>query len=310
MFTTTHEIRIETSTLCNYHCKVCPRDSFIRKREVMPNTLFDRIMEKTLEELPHIEHLTISGFGEFSTDKAWQYKIKKGASCFKKLNIITNLSLFDFPDLEFLLEYVTDIRISLYGLSEEVYKKIHNPPKNIHFLELKEKILFLNNKKKANQAILLNYIEIPENKDQTADWIEFWKNKVDLIEVWRPHNWITGKGYRKACTHRVSTCGRPFKGPVQVQVDGTVNVCCFDYNGELLIGDLKNQGFHEIFYNDEMKRIQEYHRTGKADSLNQCRVCDQRNCSDCKSKQMLYNSKFNIHERINLTSTEYENLSK
>ena len=276
----------------------------------MSNELFDTIIKKTTDELPRIEHLTISGFGEFSTDKAWKYKIEKGASCFKKLHIITNLSLFNLPDLEFLLTYVTDIRISLYGLNEEVYRKIHHPPKNIHYQDIKEKIIFLNNKKKSNQRILLNYIDIPENREQTGDWIDFWKDKVDLIEVWRPHNWIDGRGYRKSCSHRVSTCGRPFKGPIQVQADGTVNVCCFDYNGELLIGDLKVQSLRDIFYSDEMKQIQEYHGTGQADKLDQCRICDQRNCPDCKSKQMLYNSKFSIHERINLTSTEYEDLSK
>lgn len=309
MFTTTHEIRIEPSTLCNYHCIVCPRESLVRKREVMPDGLFDMIIEKTKAELPHIEHLTISGFGEFATDKSWKHKIEKGSGFFKALHIITNLSLPGFKDLEFLLHYVSDIRISLYALSEEVYRKIHNPPKNIHYDDLQSKILFLVNRKKAGQRILLNYIEIPENENQTVNWIDFWKDKVDLLEVWKPHNWINGKEYRFSCSHRVPTCGRPHKGPIQVQVDGTVNVCCFDYNGELLIGDLKTQSFHNIFFSKEMEKIQDYHREGKADILPQCRVCDQRNCADCKSRHLLYNSKFDRKERINLTSTEYEKLS-
>ncbi|MBN2439814.1 MAG: SPASM domain-containing protein [Spirochaetales bacterium] len=309
MFTATHEIRIETSTLCNYHCIVCPRDRFVRKREVMSNELFDSILEKTIADLPHIEHLTISGFGEFATDKSWKYKIEKGASLFKKVHIITNLSLFDFQDLEFLLRHVSDIRISLYGLSEEVYRKIHRPPHDKQYDELKEKVLFLIDKKKPGQKILLNYIDIPENNHQTGKWINFWKDKADLVEVWRPHNWIDGKAYRLTCAHRVPTCGRPHKGPVQVQADGTVNVCCFDYNGELVIGDLKTMSFSEVFNSAGMEKIQKYHKEGKADELPQCRVCDQRNCQDCKSEQMLFNSKFDREQRVNLTSTEYENLS-
>lgn len=309
MFTTTHEIRIEPSTLCNYHCIVCPRESFTRKREVMQDELFDTILEKTKTELPCIKHLTISGFGEFATDKSWRYKIEKGARYFHALHVITNLSLLDFKDLEFLLTHVTDIRISLYGLSEKVYRYIHNPPNNIHYEHLRDKIVFLTSRKKTGQRVLLNYIEIPENKDQTRKWINFWEEKVDLIEVWKPHNWIRGKGYRISCSHRIPTCGRPYKGPIQVQVDGTVNVCCFDYNGELFIGDLKTQSFTDIFLGPRMKKIQEYHSEGKADMLPQCRVCDQRNCTKCKSKQLLYNSKFSIQERINLTSTEYEKLT-
>jgi hypothetical protein len=310
MFTTTQEIRIEPSTLCNYNCIVCPRNTFVRKKEVMPNELFDIILDKTVKELPSIEHLTISGFGEFATDREWRYKIKKGASLFKKLHIITNLSLLSIQDLEYLLTYISDIRISLYGLSEDVYRSIHHPPGKAHYKAMKEKILFLIQTKKKDQRVLLNYIDIPENTHETREWIDFWKDKADLLEVWRPHNWINGKAYRTTCAHRLPTCGRPFKGPVQVQVDGTVNVCCFDYNGELLIGDLKHQSFREVFYSREMEIIQQYHGEGKADLLDQCRVCDQRNCTDCKSKQMLYNSKFNRQERVNLTSTEYENLSQ
>ena len=309
MYTTTQELRIEPSTICNYHCTVCPRERFRRKREIMSNELFDLILQKAELELPHIKHLTISGFGEFSADKSWKYKIKKGAGCYETLHVITNLSLPGFSDLEFLLRYISDIRISLYGHSEEVYKKIHNPPENIHYDNLIEKIMFLINNKNNNQRILLNFIEIPENKNQTTEWIDYWKEKADLIEVWRPHNWIDGKEYRVTFDHRIRSCGRPFKGPVQVQVDGTVNVCCFDFNGELLIGDLKTQSFHEIFFGDKMEKIQKYHKEGKADNLPQCRICDQRNCADCKGRQMLYNSKFNIQERINLTSTEYEKLS-
>lgn len=275
----------------------------------MTDELFDIIIEKTNTELPHIKHLTISGFGEFTADKSWRYKIEKGARSFKGVHVITNLSLPDFNGLEFLLHHISELRISVYGLSEEVYRNIHHPPVNVHYEEIRDKIVFLLERKKTGQRIILNYIEMPENRHQTEDWINTWKDKADLIEVWKPHNWIKGKAYRACCPHRIPTCGRPHKGPVQVQVDGTVNVCCFDYNGELLIGDLKKQSFHDIFFGPQMEKIQDLHRNGKADILSQCRVCDQRNCAECKSRQLLYSSKFNIKERINLTSTEYKKLS-
>ena len=99
MFTKTEEIRIETSTICNYNCLVCPRGSLKRKQETMSNELFDLILSKKNKELPYIKNLTISGFGEFSIDKAWKYKIKKASILFDKIHIITNLSLLNESDL-------------------------------------------------------------------------------------------------------------------------------------------------------------------------------------------------------------------
>jgi hypothetical protein len=310
MFTKTEEIRIETSTICNYNCLVCPRDSLKRKKEIMSNDLFDLILSKKKDELPHIKKLTISGFGEFSIDKDWKYKIKKASILFDKIHIITNLSLLSEPDLSFLLNYISDIRVSLYGFTEDIYNKIHNTPANNtkYFNNIVKKIFYIIKLKNKNQKIILNYIEIPENKNETKDWINFWKDKVNLIEVWKPHNWINGKKYRSCCTHRIKTCGRPFTGPIQVQVDGTINVCCFDYNGELLIGDLKNSSFNKIFNSDKMQNIQNLHRNNKADLIHQCSICDQRNCNKCKSKEMIFNSKFSIEKRIQLTSTEYDKL--
>jgi radical SAM protein with 4Fe4S-binding SPASM domain len=93
-----------------------------------------------------------------------------------------------------------------------------------------------------------------------------------------------------------------------VQVDGTVNVCCFDYNGELEIGDLKKQNFSEIFNGEPMEKIQQLHSSGKVDELPLCAQCDQRNSPESKQKQVIYNSQFSAEKRIHTTSTDYENL--
>jgi len=162
--------------------------------------------------------------------------------------------------------------------------------------------------KNKGQRVILNYIEVLSNRRQTREWIRFWKDRVDLVEVWKPHNWIDAKEYRALDKKRQATCGRPFNGPIQVQVDGTVNVCCFDYNGEMIIGDLQTQNFDEIFNGEEIKKIQEYHKVGEADRLYLCAKCDQRNSNESKVENMLYNSKYDIHNRIGKTSTEYDEL--
>ena len=308
MFTSTREIRIETSTVCNYNCTVCPRDSFVRNKEIMPQHLFEDIIGKCRKELPEINTITISGFGEFSADKCWRNKIIYAEQFFDKINILSNMSLLSRTDLDFLSEHIQSMRISLYGVDETSYATVHRPPKNITYAEVRDKIKYLCTQE-IRPLVLLNYLLLPENRDSYKQWISEWQNYADSLEVWKPHNWIEGRSYRSECTHRKDTCGRPFKGPVQVQVDGTINVCCFDYNGELEIGDLKLQSFYEVFNSSRMKEIQQFHKKGLADRIPQCRVCDQRDCDECKQENLVYSSNFTSSDRINKTSTEYENLN-
>jgi hypothetical protein len=90
-------------------------------------------------------------------------------------------------------------------------------------------------------------------------------------------------------------------------VDGTVNMCCFDFDGKLTLGDLKKQPLKEIFTSPLYRKIARCHSTGDfAGSRLICSRCDQRNAD--KGDVMLYNSKFDIRERVNMTSTVYSRL--
>jgi len=92
---------------------------------------------------------------------------------------------------------------------------------------------------------------------------------------------------------KVRTCGRPLNTPLQVQVNGTVNMCCFDFNGQLELGDLKTESLKEIFSSPVFKKIVKHHTTGdfrKSGLI--CEDCDQRNAD--KSDVLVYDSKYDI----------------
>jgi hypothetical protein len=158
--------------------------------------------------------------------------------------------------------------------------------------------------------VRLSFSVLDENIDQVPAWIEHWDGIVDGIEVWKPHNWVDGKQYRTISNDRLSTCERPARGPLQVQVDGTMNVCCFDYDGAMLIGDLEKQSFTEILTGPELERIRELHATGRADELPLCAVCDQRDPPEEKEKYMVHCSFDDKSERVRRTSSGYERVGR
>ncbi|MCM8760950.1 MAG: SPASM domain-containing protein [Candidatus Omnitrophica bacterium] len=302
------EIRFEVTTNCNYNCTICCRRALMRRLELMSLETFKFLLDRITNETDQYSACTFSGFGEPMLDPTLIQKIEYATKRGMKALILTNASLLtmekfrQFNDLG-----VISIRVSFYGNSPTVYNKIHGIEDPYAFNNIKNTLTEIC-RARRNTKILLTYnVEKGVNEDDEKQWIEYWKDKADLIEVWRPHNWVYGKEYRKVQDKLVPTCGRPFKGPLQIQVDGTVNMCCFDFNGKLTLGDLKSQTLREIFDSPIYKKIVHCHTTGDFESSGLiCEKCDQRNMD--KSNVMIYNSKFDITERVKRVSTTYQEI--
>jgi MoaA/NifB/PqqE/SkfB family radical SAM enzyme len=301
----TNEVRIETCTLCNYACIFCPHSTkFKRKKEVMSLDTFRFIVDKIKDELPDITDLTISGFGEAFLDKTILEKIKYARDLDYKVHVLTNGSLLTSYKIDFLHDVgIEDIRISLHSINVESYRKLTKPPiyrfqvvmSNIqHILQL------------TSIPLILTFETIPGINDNEIEEIKEVFSKHATIELWKPHNWVSTYKYRIGEAVK-NTCGRPLNSPYQIQVDGTVNMCCFDYNGELLLGNFLNQTMKEIFNGDVYIDLRKNHLNGTLDQTDYiCKNCDQR-----KSQEgiVIYNNKFKEAERLNRTSTNYEKIS-
>lgn len=302
------DIRFEVTTKCRYNCVICPRDKLTRRKKTMDFALFKALLDKILSETQQYTTLTFAGMGEPLLDETLEEKISYAKKKNLKVLILTNGFLLNedrFKRLEGL--GVESIRVSFYGNDAKSYAKIHRAREKQAFEITRDNLnRIVRIRRRTNILLTLNVLKC-YNGGFTKEWINYWNNKANLIEVWRPHNWVDGRLYRKIQNEKLKTCGRPFKGPLQVQVDGTVNMCCFDFNGKLTIGDLKTKSLKEIFSSPLYKKIVRCHKKG--DFLNSgliCKNCDQRNKD--KSDVMIYNSKFEIKERVKQLSTTYTNI--
>lgn len=308
MIPKSHEIRIEVTTKCNYNCIICPRDQLTRNIEVMSFDLFKYIFDKINSETDQYKTLTFPGMGEPLLDKTLDDKIIYAKKRNFTVLLLTNGSLLTTNRFKRLEDIGVDsIRVSMYGNSPESYSAVHGTGKVDLFHRVKNNLTEISKIKKVSK-LLLTYNMVDKYNSLTLDsWIEYWRNKVDLLEVWRPHNWVNSKNFRVVQEEQLTTCGRPFNTPLQVQVDGTVNMCCFDFDGKLLLGDLKAKKLSEIFESPMYKKIVEHHTTGdfKGSGLI-CESCDQRNAN--KSDIMIYSSRFDITERVKKVSTTYQDI--
>lgn len=304
------EVRFEVTTKCNYDCIICPREKMTRPKVTMSLGLFKRLFDKIRQETSQYRVLTFPGMGEPLLDPTLEKKIEYAKGKGFRVLMLTNGSLLTIRKFKSLESCgVESIRVSFYGSNPDAYAKIHGEKTKQLFNKIRGTLTKIAQLKKKTKLLLtLNVLE-GTNGRCLNEWISYWKNKADLLEVWRPHNWVNARSYRSIRGDRLKTCGRPWNTPLQVQVDGTVNMCCFDFDGKLTIGDLKTQSLKEIFSSGEYKKIVSCHTTGDfKKSRLICADCDQRN-SD-KSGIMLYNSKFNINERVRALSTTYKKVTK
>lgn len=309
MIPESNELRLEVTTKCNYNCIICPRDKLTRDIETMGIDLFKYIFDKINSETTQYNTLTFPGLGEPLLDETLDDKIIYAKKLGYTVLTLTNGSLLTVDRFKRLEEIGVDsIRVSMYGNNPESYNAVHGTNNTGLFQRIKENLTEISRIKSCT-SLLLTYNVVNECNDTDMEsWIEYWKDKVDLLEVWHPHNWVDGRSYRSVQQEKAKTCGRPWKTPLQIQVDGTVNMCCFDFDGKLLLGDLKTQTLEEIFGSLIFKKILKHHTTGnyKGSGLI-CENCDQRNLD--KSDVMIYNSKFDISERVQQVSTTYKDVT-
>lgn len=302
----TNEVRIETCTKCMYSCIFCPHSTshFKRRKEVMPLDIYCFIIDKIKKELPNITNITISGFGEAFLDDTILQKIEYTRKLGYKVHIVSNGYFLNYETVSFLSNVgVEDIRISLHSIDYDTYRKLTGATwhqfsdviVNIHHIVRKKTI-----------PLILTFEIIPGINDNEVNRMKYLFDSAATIEMWKPHNWVSTFNYRTGPIVR-STCGRPWNSPYQIQVDGTVNMCCFDYNGELLLGNFIEQTMVDIFTSKEYLDLKKCHENDCLDNSNYiCKNCDQR-----KSQEdiIIYNNKFNSKDRLDRTSTNYEKLT-
>ena len=276
-----NEIRIETSTACNAGCVFCPwpTDDFTRAKRIMSLDEYKFYIDKAIVELgDKLEETTVSGFGEAFVDKTIVDKIRYAAERGLGVHILTNGSMMTTEMVDEIYEIgVLDLRFSLHTINPLHYDKIMNYSNKKFELAEVLKIVDYAIAKKPNKTDVIVTADIVDiNKDDIDDLIAYFDGRC-YLEVWAPHNWVDWQEYRSKGEPNVhDTCGRPFNGPIQLQIEGDIIMCCFDFDNKMVLGNLKHQSLEEIYSGDMFNKIAHHHLNGTCASSDLiCKDCDQ-----------------------------------
>ena len=300
------EIRIETTNICNAHCIMCPREKLEREKGTMSIGLFKKIVDEVKDY--GVENVHLGGFGEPLLDPYMVERVRYVKQYGMHSYCISNASLFNKKLSEQLMTAGLDeVRFSFYGLSKDVYEKVHV---GLKFSESKKNIMNVIKLKKdldlPNFKVCVFYLLLDENSHQLEQFKKEWEPLVDGIEIWCPYNIGDGRKYRDVNGDKES-CNRPQRGPIQVLWDGRVVPCCMDYNGRMILGDLNKSSLKEILHNERFQSLRDAHNSGDFKAFPYCGNCDQLNK---RPDVMIYSNRHNLSsaEAVKLTNSFFFNL--
>lgn len=274
-------VTIENTSFCGANCQMCPRSKYKYKPMNMPEELFRSIVKQSYDI--GVRQLDIGGYGDPLVDPNFSDRVKWIKSIYPNIRIstISTCQLLRGELADAVAEYVDDLKISHYGYSKDTYEKVHRG--SLVFEDIKKNIEdFLERTKKPK--ITISYLILEDSKHEIEKWKEYWINKVDDMQIWYPHNYAGAKEeYDNITEHaweRVHSCGRPGRD-FTFCANGDVNACCFDFNHDLVIGNMYENTFQDIIDGEKLKKIINIHRNNEfRNSRIICEKCDQIFCRD------------------------------
>ena len=273
------EARYEVTDHCNADCIMCPREQHVLARA---HGIMD--LQKYKESIDEVTDLgckqvVLTGFGEPLIDKKLEQKVAYAKSKGLRTYIISNASLLTRKRATDLINAGLDeLRISYYGMRKETYERVmvglnfDVTMKNLAgFLEIREEL------GSKLPRLELNWLVLPENEGDTELFREYWEPRADAIEIWKPHNFGDGRSYRQRYEDISvkTTCGRPENGPLQIQWDGEVIPCCYDYNNQIVLGNAFEQPVLDILNAEKYRLLRISHGEKKFELFPYCNQCDQ-----------------------------------
>ncbi len=273
------EVRYEVTDHCNASCIMCPRDKHAEGREhgIMDLDQYKKSIDEVV--LLGAKKIVLTGFGEPFMDRTLEEKIRYAKSKGLNTYIISNASLINAKRAEGIIEAGLDeLRVSFYGMSHDTYDKVM---RNLNFDVTMKNLMTLLELRAAKGSkkprLEISYLMMKENEQDTEKFKEFWGARADAIEIWKPHNFGDGRDYRTRLEDLTvkTTCGRPENGPLQIQWNGEVIPCCYDYNNQVILGNAFEQPVMDVLNNQKYRMLRVAHRDKEFAAFPYCNQCDQ-----------------------------------
>jgi len=266
-------LRIESTNHCNFKCTFCPHPVMKRDKGFIKEEFYYDIINQA-SELGFVK-LDLRNFGEPLLDKRIskfaKYAYKKGLN---KIYIhtngygITKKKVNDWGE-----SGISDVNISLSPKREFALSRPGTKVDKL-FQQIED---VMRSDCEWKNILSVDYIRTGESTKEEEEVFFKWLDELNLVKRIDIdlHNWAEGDAKTFRQCHRLWTS-------FTVLWDGTVPLCCLDYEGEISLGDLKKEKIVDIINNQKYQEIRKNHINGVF--LDKCASCDMAEVKDMGPK--------------------------
>ena len=261
-------VQIESTNMCNAKCVFCPRDEMHREEGIMSMALYRKVVDECAEL--GITHVRMHNYGEAFLDRDLVEKIRYAkAKGIKEVGLISNGSLITERVARGLVEAGLDaINISVDASGREVFESTRvglNYDKVIANIERLVRIRAEAGKRRPK--LILSFVRQNNSADEQA-FIEHWRSIADKIHITDLHNWA---GTLNTTSDVNYPCYRPWL-TFTVLCDGRVSLCCADFDGRTILGDLNTSSIRDVWNGDVYRDARRQHLEHGGPEV--CQACD------------------------------------
>ncbi|MBI4175712.1 MAG: SPASM domain-containing protein [Candidatus Aenigmarchaeota archaeon] len=272
---------IETINTCNARCTMCPYPSMTRPKAFMDMDLYKRIVDQCVGH--DVKRFQLNATNEPLLDtmifERIKYAKEKGI---QGTRFFSNGSLLTEEKARALLESGLDeVIFSLDGITKEVYEKIRV---NLNFDTVVGNITRFLEMRKAggyrSPRVELHMTVSKNNIDEARNFADRFRKLADVVTTTTAHDWAgqTGENnplYVLNSAVPQTPCRRLWFD-FNVLADGRVALCCLDYDGKVILGDVRKQTVAQVWNGPEYSRIRELHIRGEQSKQPLCNSCHER----------------------------------
>lgn len=257
------EVWIENTNCCNAECVMCPRDKHTRPIGFMPFSLFEKLIEEISEYKETVKRVHLHNYGEPLLDRELSRRIKLAKDYgIEHVYFVTNASLLT-PELsrEIIVAGLDEFKISFYGTDRKTY---NDTMKGLDYdktiKNVKEFFGIRKDVKSLKPKVTIQYIPQTKNQSRIDAFLNLFDGVIDKdigdsLNICSLHNYGDGRNYHNVQTDGItSTCSYPWR-TIVIMHDGKVVICCLDYNGVQVVGDVNKNTIREIWNGEQYKKV-------------------------------------------------------
>jgi hypothetical protein len=261
-------VQIESTNLCNAKCVFCPRDEMHRRQGVMDFDLYRKVVDECAAL--GITHVRVHNYGEPFLDKQLVEKVRYAKSKgIAEVGMISNGSLINEDLARGMIDAGLDaINISVDASGKEVFEATRLHLKYDDVIQNVRTLARLRNESgRTHPKLILSFVR-QNNSAEEANFIKEWTQVADKIHITDLHNWA---GTLNAKSDVQFPCYRLWL-TFTVLWDGRVSMCCADFDGRHVFGDLNSQTIAEVWNSPLYMAARRQHLESGGPEI--CRSCD------------------------------------